>query len=203
MTPSQQDKALEAQILAKGLTAPRVLPEQIDDLVNQLSFHTYVIPGTTVTVAAAIAAGNIVVALGKSGAASAANFDEVIGRNRAISRAKDAARNQLWELEGYRLKRNLLDLLEVGGLDQVLEVAAQLPASHAEVWPHVATPAVVMHANRMPSQCPDCPGKPACPCPRPSALAADADRCPCSRCSTPSIGLLDAPEGGAQVAQGV
>lgn len=145
MTPCEQDKDLEAQILAKGLTAPRVLPEHIDELVSQLNFHTYVIPGTTVTVAAAIAPGNIVVALGKSAAASAANFDELIGRNRAISRAKDAARGQLWELEGYRLKRNLLELQEIGGLDAVLDLATTLPHELADVWVHTATPSVELH----------------------------------------------------------
>ncbi|OHC95888.1 MAG: hypothetical protein A2792_11915 [Sphingomonadales bacterium RIFCSPHIGHO2_01_FULL_65_20] len=159
MTPSEQDKALEAQILAKGLTAPRVLPEQIDDLVNQLSFHTYVIPGTTVTVAAAIGPGNFVVAIGKAGAASAENFDEMVGRNRAISRAKDAARAQLWELEGYRLKRNLLDLQEVGGLDQILTVAANMPADMADHWPAVVVPSVALQQVRA-----DKPG--ACSCAR-------------------------------------
>lgn len=153
MTPSEQDKALEAQILAKGLTAPRVLPEQIDDLVNQLSFHTYVIPGTTVTVAAAIGPGNFVVAIGKAGAASAENFDEMVGRNRAISRAKDAARNQLWELEGYRLKRNLLDLQEFGGLDQVLEAAANMPPALADVWANASVPFVVLHQAAPPRPC--------------------------------------------------
>lgn len=192
MTPSEQDKALEEQILAKGLTAPRVLPELIDDLVDRLSFHTYVIPGTTVTVAAAIGPGNIVVALGKSGAASAANFNEVIGRNRAISRAKDAARNQLWELEGYRLKRNLLDLLEVDGLNQVLEVAAKMPPHLGEAWPHVAIPAVVMHATRAAGRCPDCPGGAKCPCPGRSALVV-ADRCDCSRCALEKVEALPAP----------
>lgn len=170
MTPSQQDKALELQILAKGLTAPRVLPEQIDDLVSQLSFHTYVVPGTTVTVAAAIGPGNIVLALGKSGAASAANFDEVIGRNRAISRAKDAARNQLWELEGYRLKRNLLEIAEIGELEVVLDHAASLPDTHADVWPAVAVaPAVVAQLRR---------------------------GCPCSRCDagkSPAPALIEGP----------
>ncbi|PYC19534.1 hypothetical protein DMO17_19345 [Aquipseudomonas alcaligenes] len=155
MTPSEQDKALEAQILAKGLTAPRVLPEQIDELVSRLSFHTYVIPGTTVTVAAAIGPGNFVVAIGKAGAASAENFDEMVGRNRAISRAKDAARNQLWELEGYRLKRNLLDLQEFGGLDQVLEVAANMPPELADVWATSAVPFVALHQV-------DAPPRPCC-----------------------------------------
>lgn len=197
MTPSEQDKALEAQILAKGLTAPRVLPEQIDDLVGQLSFHTYVIPGTTVTVAAAIAPGNIVVGLGKSGAASAANFDEMVGRNRAISRAKDVARGQLWELEGYRLKRNLLDLQELGGLDQVLEVAANMPPELADVWASSAVPFVVMHqVDAVPRPCcvgAACTG--ACGA-APAAVAGlepSASACPCSRCNAPKVEALPAP----------
>lgn len=196
MSPREQDKALELQILAKGLTAPRVLPELIDDLVNQLSFHTYVIPGTTVTVAAAIGAGNTVIALGKSGAASAANFDEVIGRNRAISRAKDAARTQLWELEGYRLKRNLLDLQELGGLDQVLEVAASMPPKLADVWAASAVPFAVMHQlDATPKACcvgADCTG--ACGAsPAAVAIVAREKVCQCSRCTAPKVEALPAP----------
>lgn len=178
------DRDLEAQIQAAGLTAPRVHPDDIDDLVRELSFHTYVIPGTTVTVAAAIAPGNFVVALGEAGAASAANFNEAIGRNRAISRARDAARLKLWELEGYRLKRNLLDVQEAGGLEHVLKMAKELPNGE-RVWPVVAIPAAVICQSQ--KACGWLRGDPSlCGCP--GGLCAtgievsELGRCECDEC---------------------
>lgn len=145
MTHSHQDCSIEAKILARRLSAPRVLPEQIVELVSQLSFHTHVIPGTTVTIAAAIAPGNIVVALARSDDTGNASLDEAVGRKIAISRATDAARRHLWELESYRMKRNLLELHEIDGIDAVLDLAATLPDELAGVWAHTATPSVALH----------------------------------------------------------
>lgn len=100
-------QSLEQQITALGLTAPRITPDQVDALVEKLNYHTYVIPGTTTTVAAAIDQHGFVVALDKAGAVSAENFNESLGRNAAISKVKAVARNKLWEFEGYRLKQNI------------------------------------------------------------------------------------------------
>lgn len=107
-------ESLEQQIAALGFTAPRIAPDQIDAMVDKLSYHTYVVPGTTTTVAFAIDQTSFVVAQGQARSLAAANFDEVIGRNAAISRAKSAAREALWELEGYRLRRNILEASKVG-----------------------------------------------------------------------------------------
>ncbi|HCE6978414.1 TPA: hypothetical protein NHP34_006063 [Pseudomonas aeruginosa] len=172
MTTREHDHALEAKILELGLCAPRVTVQQIDALVDGLTYHTYVVPGTTTTVAAAIGPGSAVVALAFSATASADNFNEVTGRNQAIAKAKEKARSKLWELEGWRLKLNLLDLSEAGLLDQVLDV--ELLDVGTE-WPSAAVPAAVLRsAGALPSApraCPACPGKPACPCPRPSPQA--------------------------------
>lgn len=199
MINSEQDKELDAQIRAAGLTAPRVMPEHIDDLVDALSFHTYVIPGTTVTVAAALTAGNIVVAVAEAGAASAENFNEVIGRNRAISRVKDAARLKLWELEGYRLKRNLLDLQEVGGLENVLAFAASMPAEHAGEWPVTAIPGAVICAAR--KSCGYLSARAdACQCPGgPCSLAvgiSSSSKCSCAECLDDVLDQLSGKPGG-------
>lgn len=149
----EQDQALEQQIQALGLNAPRVMPQQIDALVDGLSFHTYVIPGTTTTVAAAIGPGQFVVATGLAACASNDNFDEVVGRNRAISIARDAARSRLWELEGWRLKMAMVELQEAGLLAQALD-PDMLKAFEGQ-WSSSASPLVVVKA---------------------------AAGCPCSRC---------------------
>ena len=107
-------ESLEQQIVALGLTAPRITPEQIDAMVEKLSFHTYVIPGTTTTVASAIDPLGFVVAIDSASCVSAENFNEVFGRNAAISKARAAAKNELWKLEGYRLSKNLVEASKSG-----------------------------------------------------------------------------------------
>ncbi|RXU11598.1 MULTISPECIES: Gp49 family protein [Pseudomonas syringae group] len=124
---------LEAQIVGLGLTAPRILPEQIDALVDSLSIHTYVIPGTTTTVAAAIDSLGFVVALGQASAVSAANFNEAIGRNHATSKAKAAAREEFWKLEGYRLKRNLHEAAKVGLISELSVLVSDDPSLSADL----------------------------------------------------------------------
>lgn len=108
------DQSLEQQIVALGLTAPRITPEQIDALVEQLSFHTSVIPGTTTTLASALNPCGFEIVTESAGCVSAENFNEAIGRNHAITKARAAARNELWRLEGYRLKQNLIEASKVG-----------------------------------------------------------------------------------------
>lgn len=108
------DASIEHQIRQLGLTAPRITPAQVDALVQDLSYHTYVVPGTTTTIAAAIDPAGFVVALGTASCVSPENFNEALGRNAAISKATSAARDELWKLEGYRLKRNLVEAHKVG-----------------------------------------------------------------------------------------
>jgi hypothetical protein len=99
------DAKIEEAIQAKGLIAPRVTPEQINSLVDSLTFHVHRFPGTTSTVAAAALPNGFVVAVGHSAAASRENFDAEIGESLAISNARTEARKKLWELEGYVLKK--------------------------------------------------------------------------------------------------
>jgi hypothetical protein len=108
------DQSLEQQITALGLTAPRITPDQIDALVEQLSFHTYLIPGTTTTLASALNPAGFEVATVSANVSIAAEFSESVGRNNAIAKAKTAARNELWKLEAYRLKQNIYQASKVG-----------------------------------------------------------------------------------------
>lgn len=144
MSTREQDQALEVQIIGLGLNAPRVALAHIDALVEALSYHTYVVPGTTTTVACAIAPGEFVVAIGKAAAVSPENFREQLGRDAAIANAKGKAREKLWELEGWRLKRNLRDLHEAGLLEQTLN--PELLAAVGDEWPAAAIPAAVVRA---------------------------------------------------------
>ena len=125
-------QSLEQQITALGLTAPRITPDQVDALVEKLNYHTYVIPGTTTTVAAAIDQHGFVVALDKAGAVSAENFNESLGRNAAIAKVKAVARNKLWEFEGYRLKQNIAQASQVGLIATLSAYSADESARSAE-----------------------------------------------------------------------
>lgn len=97
---STDEKAIEAEIQAKGLNAPRLSPEMIDAQI--LAEQYYVFPGTTLTVCALTLRNGFHV-VGESAAASPENFDEELGKK--IARGN--ARNKIWALEGYTLRTKL------------------------------------------------------------------------------------------------
>lgn len=99
---SKDETAIEAEIQRKGLTAPRLTPEKIDDTI--LAEQFYVFPGTTLTVCALTLRNGFQVT-GESAAASPSNFDEELGRKIA----RDNARNKIWAFEGYLLRQKLYD----------------------------------------------------------------------------------------------
>lgn len=103
----QLDAEMERDIEALHLTAPRVTPEQIDALMAGVTYHTHVIPGTTTTVATAIATNGFTLAIGMTACADPANFNEEFGAKYAIRDAESKARAELWKLEGWRLKCEL------------------------------------------------------------------------------------------------
>ena len=91
---------IEQEIQRKGLNAPRLTPQHIDDQIVAEAYHVF--PGTTLTVCA-LTLRNGYQVTGESAAASPANFDEEIGRK--IARAN--ARGKIWALEGYLLRTKL------------------------------------------------------------------------------------------------
>ena len=97
---SKDDAAIEAEIQAKGLNAPRLNPQHIDAQIVAEDYHVF--PGTTLTVCALTLRNGFNVT-GESAAASPENFDREIGRKIA----RDNARNKIWALEGYLLRSAL------------------------------------------------------------------------------------------------
>src|SRR4051794_18823086 len=97
---NHDEQAIEKEIQAKGLNAPRLNPAHIDSQI--VAEQYYVFPGTTLTVCALTLRNGFQV-VGESAAASPSNFDEAIGKK--ISR--DNARNKIWALEGYLLRSKL------------------------------------------------------------------------------------------------
>lgn len=97
---SKDEAAIEAEIQAKGLNAPRLNPQMIDETIVSEQYHVF--PSTTMTICA-LSLRNGFIVTGESAAASPANFDPAIGRKIA----RENARNKIWALEGYLLRSKL------------------------------------------------------------------------------------------------
>ena len=118
------DKAIEQEIQAKGLTAPRVTPQRIHDVIAGAHYFTAA-NGIDGLLGAPRGCGvdfpdrealrlltfcvlvlkNGFTVTGESACASPENFDPDLGRKIA----KENAINKIWPLEGYLLKQALHD----------------------------------------------------------------------------------------------
>ena len=99
MTMSNE-QAIEQEIQAKGLNAPRLNPASIDARIVSDAYHVF--PGTTLTACMLVLRNGFTV-IGESAAASPENFDQELGRKIA----RDKARDKIWALEGYLLRERL------------------------------------------------------------------------------------------------
>jgi len=119
-SPRSDDSAIEQEIVAKGLTAPRVTPADIEaNVIDELYFTAYsasigldIRPDERPAVAnqahklltfCVLTLRNGFSVTGESACASPENFDAELGRK--IARA--AAVNKIWPLMGYELRSKL------------------------------------------------------------------------------------------------
>lgn len=93
---------IEAEIQAKGLTAPRVTPIMVAAAVAKAEYHVF--PGSCLTVCCLTLQNGFTVT-GESACASPENFDKELGEKIA----HDNAYNKIWMLEGYLLKQRLYE----------------------------------------------------------------------------------------------
>lgn len=123
------DQAIETEIQSKGLTAPRVTPQRIEEVIasehyftaDQGAVHTSAVNSCEVIPTYALGLLTFCVLVlkngftvtGESACASPRNFDAELGRK--IARAN--AVNKIWPLEGYLLKQRLFD--EVHAVEQL------------------------------------------------------------------------------------
>lgn len=99
---NQRDGEIEEQLQEKGLNAPRLTPQMIENCVSDVDYHIF--PKTQLTVCC-ITLKNGFTVTGESACASPENFDKDIGEQIALRNAKD----KIWALEGYLLKQKLFD----------------------------------------------------------------------------------------------
>lgn len=110
---SKQQSEIEKAILARGLTAPRVTPSQIESVIaaEYITTADKALAGMPTTPAMGLLTICVLVlrngftVIGKSACASPENFDAEIGARIAREDAVD----QIWALEGYLLKQHLFD----------------------------------------------------------------------------------------------
>ena len=94
------EQVLEQEIQDKGLTAPRLTPQQIDSIIVDKDFHVF---GDTCLTVCCLTLLNGFTVTGESACASPANFNTEIGEKIAYENARD----KIWMLEGYLLKQRL------------------------------------------------------------------------------------------------
>lgn len=109
-SPRTDDAGIEQEIVAKGLTAPRVTPADIEaNIAGEHYFTAGEATGKTEDVALKLLTFCVLIlrngftVTGESACASPENFDAEIGRK--IARAN--AVQKIWPLMGYALKEQL------------------------------------------------------------------------------------------------
>ena len=129
-SPRTDDSAIEQEIKAKGLTAPRVTPADIEANIvsehfftaEQGAFAAFNSPSSADTVPPVLSLLTFCVLVlrngfavtGESACASPENFDAEVGQK--IARAN--AVNKIWPLMGYQLVQRLHEeAVEIGALN--------------------------------------------------------------------------------------
>ena len=118
-SPRTDDGAIEAEIIAKGLTAPRITPAALEDNITSEFYFTAAegVYGASEHEVSSVRAGTALGLLtfcvlvlrngftvtGESACASPENFDADVGRK--IARAN--AVQKVWPLMGYELRSKL------------------------------------------------------------------------------------------------
>jgi hypothetical protein len=118
-SPRTDDGAIEQEIRAKGLTAPRITPADIEANIVSENYFTAAdaIAGNSGQIATeghplrlltfcVLVLRNGFTVTGESACASPENFDAEIGRKIA----RENAINKVWPLMGYELKQRLSEV---------------------------------------------------------------------------------------------
>jgi len=92
---------IEEMIQEKGLNAPRLTPQHIQDTIDGHICHKL----TDVLTVCVVTLKNGFTVTGESACASPENYDEEVGNKIALENATE----KIWLLEGYLLKQRLFE----------------------------------------------------------------------------------------------
>lgn len=104
------DKDMQADFESAGAVYPKVKVERIDELMSQVKYDVHICPGTTTTVVTAMLPMgpiNFTLCTEIMACVDSRNFNAELGAKYGIEKAEVAARDKLWELEGYSLAKEL------------------------------------------------------------------------------------------------
>lgn len=107
----KDEAAIENEIQAKGLSAPRLTPADIDATIvgeyfvraSDAMAGAPILPALECLTICVLVLRNGFTVTGESACASPENFDAELGRKIA----RDNARNKIWAFEGYALRNRL------------------------------------------------------------------------------------------------
>lgn len=100
------DKEMQKDFEQSGSIYPKVEAQHIEQMMEQVKYHTHIVDGTTTTVITAyIPVGKINFTLCTEimACVDPRNFNAEKGAKYGIEKASVSAKNKLWELEGYKL----------------------------------------------------------------------------------------------------
>jgi len=109
------DEAIEQEIQAKGLTAPRVTPQRIEEVIASEYYFTAqdgvlksgewsdIHPSLSLLTFCVLVLKNGFTVTGESACASPENFNAELGRKIA----RENAKRKIWSLDGYLLRERL------------------------------------------------------------------------------------------------
>ncbi len=97
------EQQVENKLQEQGANAPRLNPEHINNTIILDEYHVF--PGTTVTVCLLHLKNGAKVTGTNYGGVSPENFNPEMG----MKLSYEAARQQVWPLEGYLLKQKLFE----------------------------------------------------------------------------------------------
>lgn len=101
-----ENETVEQEIQRKGLTAPRVTPERLQEVITSEEYHVF--SGSCLTVCCLTLQNGFTVT-GESACASPENFNAELG----AKIARQNAVQKIWALEGYLLKQRIHDATPV------------------------------------------------------------------------------------------
>ena len=99
------------------MKSQKISLEYIDGLMANVNIDVAQIPNTTTTLATVSLPNGFVLAHGESACISPVDFDSEIGAQMAIENAINAARSEIWKLEGYRKMMSV----DLSSMDPTLE----------------------------------------------------------------------------------
>jgi hypothetical protein len=125
------DRKLEETLADLGVPGPRVTLAMVEEILATVTYSTRVVEGTTSTVAVAILPSGFVLATGLAACVARENFNPALGIEMAISKARDLAREAIWQHEGYRLSQAIHEARQ-GNASAALKQIRTVLGSQAE-----------------------------------------------------------------------